>query len=102
MNSLDDDPKVAAVLARLHTEAEAQTPELREKAGKSLHGWFRVQHLGRRDQVRFFWMACLLGADPTRWDLCGWLRMPGGLRMVDGVPSVRQRILYFNTEACRA
>lgn len=64
--------------------------------GKSLHAWFRVDHLSRPDQVRFFCVACLLGADRTRWDVCGWLRMPGGLRVVDGVPSVRQTILHFS------
>ncbi|MHC1764699.1 MAG: hypothetical protein AB9869_10390 [Verrucomicrobiia bacterium] len=69
---------------------------------KSLHGWFRVAHLNARDQVRFFYVACLLGADPTRWDICGWLRMPGGLRVVEGVPTVRQRVLHFNPELTRA
>jgi hypothetical protein len=64
--------------------------------GKSLHAWFRVDHLSSKDQVRFFCVACLLGADPTRWDVCGWLRMPGGLRVVDGVPSVHQTILHFS------
>ncbi len=66
-----------------------------DSGGKSLHGWFRVAHLGFRDQARLFAVGCLLGGDPTRWDLCGWLRMPGGLRQVEGVPAVRQRILHF-------
>lgn len=70
-----------------------------DSGGKSLHAWFRVDHLSRRDQVRFFCVACLMGADATRWDLCGWLRMPGGLRVVDGVPSIRQRVLHFNPGA---
>ena len=69
-----------------------------DSGGKSLHAWFRVDDYDARDQVRFFWVACLMGADPTRWDICGWLRMPGGLRVVEGCPSVRQRILYFNPE----
>jgi hypothetical protein len=66
-----------------------------DSGGKSLHGWFRVDHLGLRDQFRFFYVACLLGGDASRWDLCGWLRMPGGLRQVEGVPSIPQRILYL-------
>ena len=61
-----------------------------------MHGWFRVADMSAKDQARFFSVACLLGADPTRWDLCGWVRMPGGLRVVDGVPSVRQKILYVS------
>jgi len=66
-----------------------------DSGGKSVHAWYRVEGMSARDQARFFAMACLLGADRTRWDVCGWLRMPGGLRVVDGVPKVRQRILYF-------
>jgi len=73
-----------------------------DSGGKSLHGWFRVDQLNARDQVRFFCAACLLGADPTRWDICGWLRMPGGLRVVEGVPAVRQRIIHFNSGAPHA
>lgn len=76
-----------------------------DSGGKSLHGWFRVEDLGAKDQVRFFAVCCVLGADRTRWDICGWLRMPGGMRRVEkqGAGSrghgdevgVRQRILYF-------
>ena len=66
-----------------------------DSGGKSVHAWYRVEAMSAWDQARFFAVACLLGADPTRWDVCGWLRMPGGLRVVDGVPKVRQRILYF-------
>ena len=64
--------------------------------GKSLHAWFRVENFSIRDQARFFAVACLLGADKTRWDPSGWLRMPGGLRRVDGVPAIRQNILFFH------
>jgi hypothetical protein len=70
-----------------------------DSGGKSLHGWFRVDRLSTRNHVRFFSYACLLGADSSRWDISGWLRMPGGLRQLDGVPSVRQRIVFFNPEA---
>jgi hypothetical protein len=30
------------------------------------------------------------------------LRMPGGLRVVEGVPSVRQQILHFNPDLAHA
>jgi hypothetical protein len=72
-----------------------------DSGGKSLHGWFQVDRYNAKDQVRFFCLACLLGADPTRWDICGWLRMPGGMRAVEGRPSVRQRILFFQQEVPR-
>jgi hypothetical protein len=65
-----------------------------DSGGKSLHGWFRVEHLCPRDQGRFFAVACLAGADESRWDSSGWLRMPGGTR-VDKNGSHPQRILYF-------
>jgi hypothetical protein len=71
-----------------------------DSGGKSVHAWYRVEAMSARDQARFFAVACVLGADRTRWDVCGWLRMPGGLRVVNGTPSVRQRILYFNDEGC--
>lgn len=70
-----------------------------DSGGKSLHGWFRVEELRRQQQAMFFAVACLLGADRTRWDVCGWLRMPGGLRPKDGTKPVRQRILYFKGES---
>jgi hypothetical protein len=69
-----------------------------DSGGKSVHAWYRVEEMSARDQARFFAVACLLGADPTRWDVCGWLRMPAGLRLVGGVPKVRQRILYWHGE----
>lgn len=66
-----------------------------DSGGKSLHGWFRVDHLSLRDQARVFGVGCLLGCDHTRWDICGWLRMPGGLRVADGAPSIRQKIVHY-------
>lgn len=66
-----------------------------DSGGKSLHAWFRIEHVAIQDLAYFFAVACLLGADETRWDTSGWLRMPGGLRLVRGVPAIRQRILFF-------
>jgi len=70
-----------------------------DSGGKSVHAWFHVEPMARQDQARFFALACLLGADPTRWDLCGWLRMPGGTRVKADGTRARQRILYWAPEA---
>jgi hypothetical protein len=94
----DDDGLTKAMQARLVTALADVAPLVLavDSGGKSVHGWFHAGHWGARDQARFFAAACLLGADPTRWDICGWVRMPGGLRTVDGRKPARQRILYFN------
>ncbi|MCX6995791.1 MAG: hypothetical protein NTV49_01580 [Kiritimatiellaeota bacterium] len=70
-----------------------------DSGGKSVHAWYRVEAMSRKDQARFFAVACLLGADQTRWDICGWLRMPGGLRVKPDGSLVRQRILHWNPGA---
>jgi hypothetical protein len=70
-----------------------------DSGGKSVHAWYAVEAMARQDQARFFAVACLLGADQTRWDICGWLRMPGGLRPKADGARVRQRILYFSPRA---
>ena len=70
-----------------------------DSGGKSVHAWFYVEGMARQDQARFFAVACLLGADATRWDICGWLRMPGGTRVKADGSHARQRILYFNPGA---
>ena len=84
--------------ARLVTALAEKAPLVMvvDSGGKSLHAWFHVEALARQDQARFFAMACLLGADPTRWDICGWLRMPGGLRVKADGTRVRQKILYWD------
>lgn len=66
-----------------------------DSGGKSVHAWFYVEGMARRDQARFFAVACLFGADATRWDICGWLRMPGGTRVKADGTRVRQKILYW-------
>jgi hypothetical protein len=85
-------PQQAQLITRLATFVPLML--VVDSGGKSLHAWFRVEQLAIRDQAYFFAVACLLGADETRWDTSGWLRMPGGLRVVQGVPAVRQRILF--------
>jgi len=66
-----------------------------DSGGKSVHAWYRVDGMTAQQQARFFALACLLGADRTRWDVCGWLRMPGGLRQREGAEAVRQKILFW-------
>ena len=69
--------------------------------GKSVHAWYAVEAMSEEEQVRFFAVACLLGADQSRWDKCGWLRMPGGLRVKSDGARVRQQILYFDAETIK-
>lgn len=99
----DDPEQTKGMQAQLLTALSRLAPLVLvvDSGGKSLHGWFRVEELGAKDQVRFFSACCALGADRTRWDICGWLRMPGGLRPggqkseVGGQDSgIRQRIVY--------
>jgi hypothetical protein len=66
-----------------------------DSGGKSLHCWFACQGLTERDVAAFFAWAVSLGADPTRWDPCGWVRMPGGLRRRPDGSTVRQKIVYW-------
>jgi len=69
-----------------------------DSGGKSLHAWFAVRGMIEPEAAQFFGFACGLGADATRWDPCGWLRMPGGLRVRPDGTRVRQRIVYFERE----
>jgi hypothetical protein len=92
-----DDPRLTKPQqAKLITRLATFVPLILvvDSGGKSLHAWFQVEQLPLRDQAYFFAVACLLGADETRWDSSGWLRMPGGLRLVHGVPAIPQRILF--------
>lgn len=62
-----------------------------DSGGKSLHGWFEAEGALEGDCFLFYGMAIMLGADPTRWDVGGWVRMPGGLR--DN--GKRQSVVYW-------
>jgi hypothetical protein len=68
-----------------------------DSGGKSVHAWYRVDGMSAREQASFFAHACLLGADRTRWDTCGWLRMPGGLRVKSDGQQVRQKVLFWRS-----
>lgn len=62
-----------------------------DSGSKSLHGWFEAEGAREGDCILFYGMAIMLGADPTRWDIGGWVRMPGGVR--DN--GKRQNIVYW-------
>ena len=65
-----------------------------DSGGKSLHCWFDCRGRDDQDVAAFFAAATRLGADKTRWDPCGWVRMPGGTRFKDGGRKVKQRVLW--------
>ena len=84
--------------ARIITKLSTLAPLVMvvDSGGKSLHAWFFAEDMSDQDQIRFFSVACMLEADPKTWDVCGWVRMPGGNRYDEGKPPVMQRILFFN------
>jgi hypothetical protein len=67
-----------------------------DSGGKSLHCWYACEGLNERGVALFFAWAVSLGADPSRWDPCGWVRMPGGVRRKADGASVRQKVVYWN------
>jgi hypothetical protein len=80
----------AAVLSSLDAPA-APLVLVVWSGGKSLHGWFDVRALSPSALRRFFRFAVFLGADPSLWDSCKLVRMPGGTRS----PNVAQPVLRF-------
>lgn len=94
-----DDPNLTKEdQARLVTRLGEAAPLVMavDSGGKSVHAWYRVDEMPTRQQTKFFQAATSLGADPSRWDVCGWLRMPGGVRA--GSTPKRQKILYWRDE----
>jgi hypothetical protein len=96
----DDATKSKAEQAKLVTTLARALPlgMLVDSGGKSLHGWFYCEGFAEGDVDRFFRVACVLGADPSRWDPCGWVRMPGGLRRKTDGTTVRQKIVFARGE----
>lgn len=66
-----------------------------DSGGKSLRPAGTHARGGMSAAARFFWAAVALGADATRWDTCGWVRMPGGVRRKDGGAAVKQKVVYW-------
>ena len=82
--------KIASVLAR-----GLPLRLVVDSGGKSLHCWFCCEGVEEQAVAKFFWLACALGADPSRWDPCGWVRMPGGLRRKPDGSTARQRVVFI-------
>jgi hypothetical protein len=62
--------------------------------GKSVHGWFFVQHFSEEQARHFFRGAVRIGADPATWTRSQFVRMPDGCR--DN--GRRQTVFYLNPE----
>ena len=69
-----------------------------DSAGKSIHGWFCTHRVTLKRLVRFFSMACLLGADENMWPRAQWCRLPGGMRPREQELPARQHIIHFNPQ----
>jgi hypothetical protein len=65
-----------------------------DSGGKSLHCWYDCRGWAEEQIAEFFEAAVLYGADQTRWDSCGWVRMPGGWRRAEGAAAVRQKVVF--------
>jgi len=80
---------------------------------KSCHGWFFCASEPEGKLKRFFDYAHSLGADSRMWGRSQFARLPDGARSdgktsdalrvagIEGVPTGRQAILYFNPEVIR-
>jgi len=68
-----------------------------DSGGKSLHCWFDCRGRDDQDVAAFFAAATRLGADRTRWDPCGWVRMPGGQRVKSDGGKVKQKVLWLKS-----
>ena len=81
MNSIDDDPKLRALLARLHADSDAQTEMLRgylaEDRGKSVSGT-----QAELDAGRGFWRDKLVALEPEKARFCYMLCRAIGARNV--------------------
>jgi len=66
-----------------------------DSGGKSLHCWYDCRGADANALTAFFSAAVRAGADPTRWDPCGWVRMPGGIRVKPDGQRARQKVLWL-------
>lgn len=65
-----------------------------DSAGKSIHGWFRVEGVDDYTLRDFMSYAIGLGADPHTWVRSQLVRAPGGLRYREGHLPERQEIVF--------
>jgi predicted O-methyltransferase YrrM len=95
MNSLDDDPRVKELLARLHAKSDAQTDALRayiaEDRGKSVSGT-----PAELDKGREFWRDKLVALEPEKARFCYTLcRAMGARNIVEAGTSYGVSTLYL-------
>jgi predicted O-methyltransferase YrrM len=95
MNSLDDDPRLNALLVRLHAESDAQTEALRAQIakdrGKSVSGT-----QAELEQGRGFWRDKLVALEPDKARFCYMLcRAIGARRIVEAGTSFGVSTLYL-------
>lgn len=72
-----------------------------DSAGKSLHAWWYCKGEPEDRLIRFFRLACSLGADRATWSRCQLVRMPLGWR---AEKKARQHVHFFdprNTETIK-
>jgi hypothetical protein len=94
-----DDPeldadKQATLLRFLRDVAGGELRMIIHSGGKSLHGWFTAQE-DEASALRFFKVACRLGADPRMWLPEQMGRTPNGVRD-NGKP---QKCFYLKGES---
>jgi hypothetical protein len=63
--------------------------------GKSLHAWFAIRGEPEDKLFRFMKGAVALGADPSTWTRCQFVRMPEGWREEK---QARLEVYYFDRE----
>src|SRR5579864_2098199 len=95
MNSLDDDPRLKALLARLHGESDAQTDALRAfitaDRGRSVSGTQAELEHGRE-----FWRDKLVALEPEKARFCYVLcRAIGARNIVEAGTSFGVSTLYL-------
>lgn len=66
--------------------------------GKSCHGWFFVETYTTAELRDFFGYAVSLGADPSTYTPCQFVRAPAGRRSNNGL---KQEILFWSPEVPR-
>jgi hypothetical protein len=90
----DDQDKVTQAAVLSHLARILPLLLAVDSAGKSIHGWFRVEGVDDYTLRDFMSYAIGLGADPHTWVRSQLVRTPGGLRYRDGQLPERQEIVF--------